>query len=321
MSKTQPNAQSKKPLGGGEKAESSSNNRILYAVLALLVIIFVWRMTSQEDQTQAISKKDSSPSNLYDGMDENTPNVDVEIVEADYGTNVQPKKHSTSSQTDNGASSANNQEAGNKNPSIASTVQPSASIQPSKKKKNVSSSNESPANVEDNYQYIYTDKVDMPLGTFNGLDADGFARTGNNRVDVDVAVSRFDGKTGRLVQVPDSQLDLNLTQKPEVIEPTFNPRSEPIVASTPKPQRARGNSDDYPTTGIPYGSEAYPLKDTLPWHPYESLAYIREEKEVFVAEKVRNMPTADDLEPYIPPSTLGDRDTRMGFGVVIRPNR
>jgi hypothetical protein len=48
---------------------------------------------------------------------------------------------------------------------------------------------------------------------------------------------------------------------------------------------------------------------------------LKEEKEIFVNEKVRKMPTARDLKQYIPPSTLGDKDTRMGYGVVIRPRK
>jgi hypothetical protein len=88
------------------------------------------------------------------------------------------------------------------------------------------------------------------------------------------------------------------------------------------PSSINSNSvKEYPNTEIPYGTEVYLLDDTLGWHPYESLAYLRDKKEFFVAKKVRDIPTARDLEQYIPPNTLGDRDTRMGYGVVIRPRK
>ncbi len=74
-----------------------------------------------------------------------------------------------------------------------------------------------------------------------------------------------------------------------------------------------------PHSGIPYGSELYPLKDTLPWHPYISLAYIKEEKETFVAEKVRRMPTYGSMKPMGVPGSMGAINNKIDYGVAINP--
>ncbi len=74
-----------------------------------------------------------------------------------------------------------------------------------------------------------------------------------------------------------------------------------------------------PHSGIPYGTDMFPLRDTLPWHPYISLAYIKEEKEVFVAEKVRKFRTIGDAKPLQNPGSLGDVNHKIDYGVAIRP--
>ncbi len=42
-----------------------------------------------------------------------------------------------------------------------------------------------------------------------------------------------------------------------------------------------------PDSGVNYDCGVYQLRDTLPWHPYISLPYTKEEEEIFVAPKVR----------------------------------
>jgi len=324
MSKTQQNAQSKSPLGGGEKAEASGSNRILYALLIVLVGVFIWKMASQEEKTQTIDVDISSPKDvLLDLTEESTsPNVEVEIQEADFKevTSTPTEEDITRTANTEMNTSSSSSEVNSESFTYSEVEETQASYDVGNTQEYGNDSHYDSGNtVNDDFSYIYTSKVEIPQGSYAGMDNEGFART--NNVNIDVEVNQFDGATGTLQRIPEEEIFASNTIS-NIAEPSFSP---PVKKEIQYPTFSNNVNEDrgeeYPSTGIAYGTEAYPLKDTLAWHPYESLAYKREEKETFVAEKVRTMPTADDLEPYIPPSTLGDRDTRMGFGVVIRPNK
>jgi len=317
MSKIQKNAQPKKPLGGGEKAGASEDNRVLYAILIILTAFFVWKMLSHEEKIHSIDIDKTTPDEIIQDITatesesdlsptaalEPSPNVEVEIREVESTGEVLASQEETFS-------------AVNSNPISNDVATYSTSSND-----NVISSNDTytSADVSDDFIYIYTSSVEMPSGSFAGRDNQGFARSTN--VDVAVEVSRFDGSTGGLVNIPEEDFNSTSSTARDYSLALGTPVASDVSYPTYSSNENSASNTTYPNTGITYGTETYPLQDTLPWHPYESLAYLKEEEEVFVAEKVRKFPRAEDLIPDVPANTLGDRDTRMGFGVVIRPNK
>ena len=150
------------------------------------------------------------------------------------------------------------------------------------------------------YNYIFAGGVSVPEGTFVGMDNEGYAILQKKRARALIGAGMAQAQT-------------------TILHDDFYLKGGSVINESIHSTAAK--TKEYPSTGIPYGSETFPLDDTLEWHPYESLAYLKEEKKTYVAKKVREMPTPRDLMPYIPPSTLGDKDTRMGYGVVIRPRK
>lgn len=301
MSNLNQDTQPKMPLGSGAKAGARSENRILYVLLFVLIGVFFWKVSSDDDGTKTISQNNLIVSSIaYEEVLSTTnPNVDVEIMDADL---LEMKKDISSKQK--------NKEGAFGEQGENTNVQKSYNLKEMPITKNNGFENISAYD----YNYIFAGNVNVPEGTFAGIDSDGFARLMEKK-----KTRTLIG--GHMAYTESIMPDEFYTKGGSAIQNNNVSSFTRINGEMSSPGNANERGGKYPSTGIPYGTEDYPLDDTLDWHPYESLAYLREQKKVYVAEKVRAMPTARDLEPYIPPSTLGDRDTRMGYGVVIRPRR
>lgn len=302
MSNLNQDAQPNKPLGSGAQAGVASENRILYVLLFVLIGVFFWKVSSDDNETKTIAKDDFMMSSIeYEEVLSTTnPNVDVEIMDADL---LAKAESNTPEQ--------NNDEITPEKSKINPDFYKSYNL-----KQMPITNDDGFDNIPAyDYNYIFAGNINVPEGTFAGIDNEGFAMLRERK------------RTRSLIGGGIAQAQHILPDEfyPKGGSSVYTDKSSPNTYTTGEAGSSSNTftkqTADYPSTGIPYGIDTYPLDDTLDWHPYESLAYKRDKKKAFVAKKVMEMPSARDLEPYIPPSTLGDRDTRMGYGVVIRPRR
>lgn len=314
MSFNKVEAQSKKSLGSDKMADATRTNHILYGLLAVLIAIFIWKASSGDtSETMDIPKREISvplPLNNDDEIAEKTlnPNIEVEIKEAAI-----PGKETLATSVSMEASSpANINKAKHTGLENGNAIQHYFS---------------DTREIDEDYSYIFTNEVEMEQGTYRGLDPDGFAITKTSPFGERQYVTTYDINLTPIFEdrVGRSKIGIRKTPQrrtPQAAKaPVSVSKKEQPVATVTKVEEEKEKASETSNTLIHYGKVAHPLEEDLTLHPYESLPYLREEKENFVAEKVKTVPTPDDLEPHIHPSTLGDRDTRMGFGVVVRPNR
>lgn len=291
-----------KPLGDGVKAGTTTENRILYVLLFVLIAVFFWKVASDDNEIMDIKQdKHIQPPVEYEEVISTTnSNVDVEIMDADLLVTT--------------AEVSTVEKKQDKKNNIPKKRKTNPDFYKSYNLKQMPITN---GDGFDNipaydYNYIFAGDVNVPEGTFVGMDDEGFAI---------LMEKKKRALLGGVAQVQTALPDEFYPKGENVVHNNSNHSNLNTISSTSPSGNGSSRKNEDSNTGVSYGDAAYPLEDTLGWHPYESLAYPKEEKKVYVAKKVRDMPTPRDLEPYIPPSTLGDKDTRMGYGVVIRPRK
>ena len=290
MSNLNQDTQPKKPLGDGAKAGATSENRILYILLFVLIAVFFWKVSSDDDITKTIAQDNPiKPSIKYEEVTNTfNPNVDVEIMDADL---LAITKVDASEQKED------KEQKQNKDIPEESTINPDFYKSFNLKQMPITNDGGFDNIPAYDYNYIFSGDINVPEGTFIGMDDNGYAILREKR-------------TRTLLGGGMEQAQIALADE-------FYPKGGNIVYESTPSNTSKIN--EYPNKMI--SSETYPLDDNLVGqHPSESSIYLREQKGI-LAEKVKETPTFRDLEQYIPPSTLGDKDTRMGYGVVIRPRK
>jgi hypothetical protein len=166
MSNLNQAAQPNKPLGSGAKAAATSENRILYVLLFVLIGIFFWKVSIDDDATKTITQNDSvMPSVKYEEVISNVnPNVEVEIMDADL---LVATEINASEQKDNKNKKDDIPEKSKINPDFYKSYN---------LKQMPITNNDGFDNISAyDYNYIFAVAINVLEGTFIGIDDNGFA--------------------------------------------------------------------------------------------------------------------------------------------------
>ncbi len=344
MKNTQPGKPVGQPMGGTRERKKKNFDKrfFIFAGLALLLGLFVWTV-SNSDNTSHLSNLDPSdnPANsikeqIKDPAAENLPTIGASLSEVTEESGSTSKTNSSSiAVSKSGAAASKSETAGKKSTS-------SASNSGKKSQKRKASKNHSGKNKRSNIRYTIDEEA---LEYYSSLEAGKQA----------AAFQKSHKGQDIITTIKNGKLEVRFKGDPSISASMYQLDSDDDTEDfTSKGQASRHGKNEklydasefystiidgkeydlndlfedvlfdndgtiIPHSGVSYGDEFYPLRDTLPWHPYISLAYIKEEKEVFVAEKVRKMPTYDKSNPLQTPGSMGDRHGKIDYGVTINP--
>ncbi len=339
------------------RKRKKDNRFFLFAGLAILVGLFIWGVSNNDSKN--LSQDNTSIKDIV--KDDAQANISATITEVEddktmastsskrkssaskrtSGTNSSSTKSKRSSGTNTSSSSTAKNTQTRSKTSSSSTSIASNNSKPSSRK--ASSSKRS---IKNNVAFTIDQEAIQYFSTIEAQKQASAFQKSNTNTDIVTSI-----ENGKVYLSSKNELSITSTSSTSEFNQEFNQEFTATITDENNPVPSRdlstlkgiktSNEDDkeiniddlfedvlfaadgtiIPHSGIGYGDDLFPLRDTLPWHPYISLAYIKEEKETFVCEKVRKFPKLGDQNPIQIPGSLGELNNKIDYGVAINPNK